>query len=115
MISPGTYNITAYQGATFNFVATYTISASPVDLTNYTSAMQVRNSYSASATIASLTSSSGITLGGAAGTITVEIDADEMTDIPAGKYVYDLELDSGSEVTRLLQGTFTVEAEVTRS
>jgi hypothetical protein len=32
----------------------------------------------------------------------------------AGFYVYDLELSSGSQVTRLLQGGFTIQAEVTR-
>lgn len=115
MISPGTYNITAYQGATFNFVATYSISASPVDLTNYTAAMQIRTAYSASSAVLSLTSASGITLGDAAGTITVEISAATMASVNAGTYVYDMELDSGSEVTRLLQGTFNVQAEVTRT
>jgi hypothetical protein len=32
----------------------------------------------------------------------------------AGQYVYDLELNSGSAVTRLIQGTFQIQAEVTR-
>jgi hypothetical protein len=37
-----------------------------------------------------------------------------MGSVTAGQYVYDLELNSGSQVTRLVQGIFTVEAEVTR-
>jgi hypothetical protein len=32
----------------------------------------------------------------------------------AGNYVYDLELDSGAEVTRLIQGGFQIQPEVTR-
>lgn len=114
MISPGTYNITAYQGATFDFLATWTINATPVNLDGYTARMQVRRTVDADTTIISLTSSSGITLGGEAGTIAVSVTAAIMEDISGGVYVYDLELDSGAEVTRLLQGTFTVQSEVTR-
>lgn len=114
MISPGTYNINAYQGATFNFVATWTIGGTAVDLTNYDAAMQVRSTYSSSNPIFSLTNGTGITLGGTAGTITVEISATAMGSATAAQYLYDLELDSGSEVTRLLQGTFEIKPEVTR-
>jgi hypothetical protein len=32
----------------------------------------------------------------------------------AGQYVYDLELNAGSVVTRLIQGTFQIQAEVTK-
>lgn len=114
MISPGTYNIRAFQGATFNFVATWTIGGTAVDLTNYSAAMDVRPTYQSSSSIFSLTNGSGITLGGTAGTITVEIDASAMGSAIAGLYLYDLELDSGSEVTRLLQGNFDIKPEVTR-
>jgi hypothetical protein len=31
-----------------------------------------------------------------------------------GNYVYDLELNSGGQVTRLLQGSFAIQAEVTK-
>jgi len=31
-----------------------------------------------------------------------------------GNYVYDLELNSGSQVTRLIQGGFAIQAEVTK-
>ena len=33
---------------------------------------------------------------------------------PVGKFVYDLELVQGATVDRILQGNFTVDAEVTR-
>lgn len=114
MISPGTYNIDAFQGATFNFVATWSINGTAVDLTNYSSDLQVRTSYSAANAIFSLSENNGITLGGTAGTITVEISAAAMGSAVPGLYLYDLELDSGSEVTRLLQGTFEIKPEVTR-
>lgn len=114
MIKPGRYNITAYQGATYNLNLTWSTDSVPTDLTNYSSAMQVRVTPNASTAAVSLTNGTGITLGGTAGTIDVTIDATTMSGISAGQYVYDLELDSGETVYRLLQGTFQVEAEVTK-
>jgi hypothetical protein len=61
-----------------------------------------------------LTNGSGITLGGTAGTIDISVSANTMGSIVAGQYLYDLELNSGSAITRLVQGNFTVEAQVTR-
>jgi len=66
-----------------------------------------------SAAVLSLTNGSGITLGGAAGTIVLGITATQTSAIAAGKYFYDLELTSGSTVTRLLQGEFLLTAEIT--
>lgn len=114
MIKPGKYNITAYQGATYDLNMTWTIGGSAVNLTNYTAAMQVRTAANATATVFSLTNGSGITLGGTAGTIAINIPAASMGAAAPGQYVYDLELNSGSAVTRLIQGTFQIQAEVTK-
>jgi hypothetical protein len=61
-----------------------------------------------------MTSGSGITLGGTAGTIAVAVSASTMGSATPGNYVYDLELNSGGQVTRLIQGSFAIEAEVTK-
>jgi hypothetical protein len=114
MIKPGRYNITAYQGATYDLNLTWTIGGSAVNLTNYTAAMQVRTAANASTAVISLTNGSGITLGGTAGTIGIAISATTMGAATAGQYVYDLELNAGSVVTRLIQGTFQIQAEVTK-
>ena len=58
------------------------------------------------------TSSTGGT--GTTGGIYIQIDSSTMANVPAGNHVYDLELVSGSSVTRILQGRFEVTAEVTR-
>jgi hypothetical protein len=78
--------------------------------------MQVRETYSSSTSIVSLTSGAGITLGGAAGTIAIVISATTTAALTAPfSGVYDLELVSaGGVVTRLLQGAATVSPEVTR-
>ena len=114
MINPGRYNITAYQGATYNFEMIWSIDEVPVNLTPYTAAMQVRENANSVEPILSLTSSSGITLGGTAGSIAVNIPASTMGSAVAGNYVYDLELANGSEVVRLIQGSFAIQAEITK-
>jgi hypothetical protein len=114
MINPAIYNITAYQGATYSLNMTWAIGGTAVNLTNYTAAMQVRENAQATATILSLTNGSGISLGGTAGTIGIAVSASTMGSAIAGNYVYDLELNSGGQVTRLIQGAFAIQAEVTR-
>jgi hypothetical protein len=47
------------------------------------------------------------------GRITVTINAATTGAIAAGRYAYDLVLDSGTEITRLLEGKFIVTGAVT--
>ena len=113
----GNYNIITDQGATFSRTLTWTDSAgTAVNLTGYTARMQVRTDYETTGTpVLSLTTENGkIVLGGSAGTIALGVPASDMASVIAGSYVYDLELVSGVVVVRLVQGTFTVRAEVTR-
>ncbi len=111
------FDITINQGATFELTITYKDSAgTAINLTGYTARMQVRETYSSSSTVVSLTNGSGITLGGAAGTIAILISAATTEALTAPfSGVYDLEIVSGGGVvTRLLQGAATVSPEVTR-
>ena len=111
----GSYNFTIEQGATFNLLMTWKIDNVPVNLTGYTARLQARIDVDETDTILSLTTGAGITLGGAAGTITLDQTATQTALLPKGEYVYDLELQtSGGVVTRLLQGELNISAEVTR-
>lgn len=115
-MSAGIWNILADQGATFSRIVTWKTSAGVlVNLTGYTAEMQIRESYDSVSPVLTLSTSNGrISLGGAAGTITLTIQAANM-DMDAGRYVHDLELTSaGGAVTRLTMGTFLVRPEVTR-
>jgi hypothetical protein len=114
MINPATYNITAYQGATYDLDMTWRIGGTAVNLTGYTAALQVKENASSTASVLSLTNGSGITLGGTAGTIGISVSASTMGSATPGNYVYDLELNSGGQVTRLIQGGFAIQAEVTK-
>jgi hypothetical protein len=111
------YNLEINQGATFSLTATWKDSTgAAINLTGYTARLQVRENYASTTTIVSLTSSSGITLGGAAGTVTIIITASATSALIAPwAGVYDLELvDASGVVTRLLEGAATVSPEVTR-
>lgn len=115
MITPARYNMTCFQGATFDKTFTIEIDNVPLDLTGYSSAMQVRQTIDSSSAVISLTAGTGITLGGTAGTIRTVIASTATAALSAGQYVYDLEITSGGGVVdRVLEGTFIVDGEVTR-
>ena len=113
----GSFDFTIEQGATFHLGMTWKIDTVPVNLTNWTARLQARVDVEDTEVILSLTTDAGggITLGGAAGTITLDRNATQTALLQTGQFVYDLELISGvSTVTRLLQGQLTISAEVTR-
>jgi hypothetical protein len=84
------------------------------NLTGYVARMQVRRSANDSVKLLDLVSPTNITLN-SSGQIVVNATATAMTAVPAGRYVYDLEVESaGGEVTSLLEGRFVVKPEVTQ-
>lgn len=52
--------------------------------------------------------------GGYTGGIFIFVNSETMKNVPAGRHLYDLELIKGSEVTRILDGRFEVNDEITR-
>ncbi len=118
-MSAATYDITIEQGATFlrefNWKRDTGSGYLPVDLTGYSARMQVRAKVSASTILYEATTTNGkLVLDPLAGKITLSIGPDESAAWKWRSGVYDLELQLGSVVTRLLQGTVTVSPEVTR-
>lgn len=114
-MSACTWNILADEGATFSRIATwYSAPNTPVNLTGYTAKMEIRTSTDAPTVTLELSTANGrISLGGAAGTITLTAQAADMNF--SGRYVYDLELTSGGgAVTRLAMGMIQVRPEVTK-
>lgn len=110
----GTYDIICEQGATFRRIIS--VVNADESLPNYSSStarMQVRPTVESSTVIVELTTeNSGITLED--NSITLAIAASATTVLPIGTYRYDLEIQTGAEVIRLVQGTFKVSPEVTR-
>jgi hypothetical protein len=114
-MTPGLVNFVCPQGSTFRRTLTYTLDNIPIDLSGYSSRLQVRQAYYSDDPIVSLVSGSGITIGGSAGTIDLFISASTTSNFPTGTHVYDLEIVSPSNIVdRLIEGTFNVTPEVTR-
>lgn len=111
-----TYDISADQGTDYAVTFTYRDSNNAlVNLTGATARMQVRRFVESTNPFLTMTNDSGITLGGAAGTIALLISAASLSAIPAGTYKYDIEIvTSGSVVVKLIAGSFILNGEVTR-
>ncbi len=108
------YNLVCDQATTFNFDFVIKNDSTPWDLTSYSAIMTVRPFVGATTTtVVASTANGRITLGGISGRVSVLIDAATTGAIGASRYVYDLVLDSGSEVTRILEGKFIVTGAVT--
>ena len=113
----GQYDITCDAGSTLRLSLTYKDNnEEPVDLTGYGARLQVRHHYSDAEALLSLSDGSGITINGNTGVLTIEVSDALTSDLPAGRHVYDLEVFQApsGDVTRLVEGSFTVTPEVTR-
>ena len=113
---PAKHNFYVYRGATFSEQIEWKDeSGTPVNLNGFTARMHMRETLEAADPFLTLTTENGgISLGGVAGTIELLASATETTAITATSGVYDLELVSGANVTRLLEGLVIISPEVTR-
>ena len=124
----GVFNVAADQGSTFLWTVTWTqpptvagaTFGAPVDLTGYGARMQVRSAAGAPDVEVDASTANGMIVIGSPdpsdGTININVPALIMTDMVAGSYKYDLDVYSGAAtpiVTRLVQGSFKLSAEVT--
>jgi hypothetical protein len=127
----GWYNFTIEQGATVNFELTYKDSSgNPIDLTDYSARMQIKNARGGNQTYISLSSNlatdgTGLNMSGStetkspvSGSIGVYISAHSSSRLSFSEGYYDIELVSGSQypyVIRLLEGKVKLSKEVTTS
>lgn len=112
------YDLIIEAGATFDDIGTWRDSTGAlVNTTGYTARLQIRSAVESTVVILELTNGSGITLGGAAGTIEITIPAATTTGYATGLLgVYDLLVTAPDTVTkyRLLEGNARVHPAVTR-
>jgi hypothetical protein len=105
----GKHNLVCEQGTTFTFSFTVKTGDTPWNLTGYSATMTVKPFLGSTTTTVSATNANGrIALGGSAGTVVVTLSSTITDAFTPGKYVYDFVLNSGSVVTRLLEGKFVV-------
>lgn len=117
-------DICIFQGATFSQTLFWEVGnpPAPVNLTNYSAKLQVRSSPKSKAVIIELSTANGrITLGtggnlsdGAINLFVSATDSGQLSVCEEVKAVYDLEMTSGSTVSRILQGNVIIVPEVTK-
>jgi hypothetical protein len=104
-------NLFVDAGSTYS--NTITVSASngqPLNLTGYSVASQMRKSYGSS-TVHSFTAS---ILDAPAGKVRLQLTDEQSAAIPAGRWLYDVEISSPSgAVTRVVEGIVTVTPQIT--
>jgi hypothetical protein len=109
------YNLVCDQATTFNFQFQIKNDSTPWNLTGYTGTMTVRPFVGATTTtVVASTANGAMVLTALTGRVNVTLSAATTGAIAAGRYSYDLVLDSGSTVTRILEGKFIVTGAVTQ-
>ena len=125
-MAAGKYSFIIEQGSTYQSELVYKDSAGePIDLTDYSAKMQIRPNPGSTTLYLTLSSSigpdgSGLNLNGLNGTtpktsgsIGIIISAYSSSLLTFDQAVYDLELYSGSFVTRIIEGRVQLSKEVT--
>jgi hypothetical protein len=124
-MAAGTYNFTIEQGTTFERTITINDSLdAPIDLTGFTFRGEIRKKYSDSVSQASFTftildqvANTGQVKMTMSSFVTASIPVDK-ADSAAKKltqYCYDVEMDTGPTVERIIEGIVSVSPEVTRT
>lgn len=112
-IQPGTANLVVPQATTFSYPFVIKTDSIPWNLTNYTATMTVRPFLGSSTTTLLATNGNGrLVIDGINGRITITLSATD-TNLNPEPYVYDIVLNSGSVITRILEGQFIVTAGAT--
>jgi hypothetical protein len=104
-------NLYIDQGTTYSLTITVSDQNGDVkDLTDYTVTAQLRKSYYSSTATSFTASASSPT----DGEITISLTATQTSALKAGRYVYDIEIESDEETLRVLEGIVVINPEVTR-
>lgn len=115
-MSAAIYHWKIDQGATEVQPFVYQPGGVVADLTGWSARMMIRAKVADASPLLSLTSpSGGIVITAATGTVTVTLTAAQTAALAAGVHVYDLEIVApDTRVVKMMRGTMTVRAEVTR-
>ena len=111
-MAAGTYNFILEQGATFTRTLTVQENSSAMNLTGYSVASKMRSTHDSGTVVGTFTCTISNATGGV---ITMNMTSSTTSGIEEGMYVYDIEITSSAgTITRLMEGTVTVNPEVTR-
>jgi len=121
-MSAGRYNFTKEQGTTVDFTIQYKDdNGDPIALNGYSAQMQLRPTYADYTAVKYITLSSSLSEDGsgliitpASGSIRIYIHAENTDTFTFDDAIYDLEIYSGSFVSRLMEGKIKLSRSVTR-
>ena len=104
-------NLVIDQGTTFSADLSLTDdNGEPLNLEGYAANSQMRKWYTSINPSAVFNASVNAQLG----TITLSLEASNTSNLTAGRYVYDVEINNGSVVSRVVEGIVTVTPQVTK-
>lgn len=104
-------NLYVDAGATYSNIITVTASnGQALNLAGYTVASQIRKSYQSSVAYAFAASIHDA----ATGKIRLQLTANASEAIPAGRWLYDVEITSGATKTRVVEGIVTINPQITQ-
>jgi hypothetical protein len=104
----GYYDFTIERRTTFKRTLAWTAGDVPVNNTTYTARLEARKNMSQPQPDFVLTNGDGITMLGANGVIDLSITPARSSELGAGIYFYWLDINTGDEVERLLEGRLTI-------
>lgn len=116
-MAAGYHHFIIEQGATFKHVLTLKDpNGTVINLGGYSAEMDLRKNQDDTNEVITLTVANGrIAMGGAAGTITLEVSASDTSALQVGDGVYDIDLtDASGKVDRILDGTYSIRGNVSR-
>ena len=93
-------NLSIDQGSTFSTIITITDSNNNImNLSTYTGNAQIKKSYSS----LNVSQTFVVSVNGSLGTVTLSLNANQTSNLIAGRYVYDVKLtESGGTVSRIV-------------
>lgn len=104
-------NLVIDQGSTFSADLNLTDEyGAPLNLTGYVANSQMRKWYTSSNATATFTTS----INANGGVLTLSLTSNQTSNITSGRYVYDVELNDGASISRIVEGIITVTPQVTR-
>jgi hypothetical protein len=104
------HNIIIPQNTTYNLGINVSSSGVPLDLTDYSVRSAIKKNYNDTKIFATMSLINPLNT---TGSIDFEISSSITKTLPAGSYYYDILLVTGSEQTRILEGTVSVTPFVT--
>jgi hypothetical protein len=95
-------NLTVEQGTDFSFAMRIKLDGAPLDLSGYTFSSKMKKHYGSASSYPITVESEGD------GIITLSIASTVSSAIPVGRYYYDVLYDSGTTVTKAVDGMILV-------